>query len=130
MRTVEWIGSSLDDLRGFPHDVQGEMGYALYLAQLGEKHRNAKPLGGFAGASVLEIIDDYDSDTYRCIYTVRLKTAIYVLHAFQKKAKRGIATARADIDLVKSRLKAAQELDAQREADLESLTNPSSGEER
>ena len=85
------------------------MGYALYQAQLGLKHSSAKPLRGFGGASVLEIVEDHQSDTYRAVYTVKFSEFIYVLHAFQKKSKKGIATPKPDIDLIKTRLKTAEE---------------------
>jgi phage-related protein len=84
------------------------MGYALYFAQQGDKHPAAKPLKGFPGASVLEIVEDHDGDTYRAMYTVKFAGAIYVLHAFQKKAKKGIATPKRDVALVRSRLKLAE----------------------
>jgi len=85
------------------------MGYALYQAQLGLKTASAKPLRGFGGAGVLEIIEDYQSDTYRTVYTVKFRDLIYVLHAFQKKSKKGIATPKPDIDLIKNRLKTAEQ---------------------
>lgn len=85
------------------------MGYALYLAQMGDKHPDAKPLKGFAGASLLEVIDDFAGDTYRAVYTVRFANAVYVLHAFQKKAKRGIATPKRDLEVIRSRLRQAEE---------------------
>jgi phage-related protein len=112
-KRLRWLGSSRKDLKQFPPDVQDEIGYALWLAQIGDKHPDAKPLTGFRGASVLEIVDDHDSDTYRVVYTVQFARAIYVLHAFKKKAKRGIATPREDIDLINQRLKEAQRLEAQ-----------------
>jgi phage-related protein len=104
MKPVYWVGSSMDDLRSLPEEVQSDIGHALYLAQRGGKHPHAKPLKGFGGASVLEVVEDYDGDTYRAVYTVKLSNAIYVLHVFQKKSKRGIATPQADIDLIKRRL--------------------------
>lgn len=85
------------------------MGQALDIAQWGRKHPDAKPLTGFGGASVLEVVEDYDGDTYRAVYTVRFAGAIYVLHAFQKKSKKGITTLKSDIDLIKSRLKKAED---------------------
>ncbi|MHA1597260.1 MAG: type II toxin-antitoxin system RelE/ParE family toxin [Alphaproteobacteria bacterium] len=109
MKTVLWTGSSQDDLRAFPDDVRRNMGYALHFAQQGEKHPAAKPLKGFGGAGVLEIVEDHDGDTYRAMYTVKFTDAVYVLHAFRKKAKKGIATPKRDMDLVKSRLKRAEE---------------------
>lgn len=85
------------------------MGYALYQAQLGLKSRSAKPLRGFGGVGVLEIVDDSQSDTYRVVYAVKFSEFVYVLHAFQKKSKRGIATPKPDIDLIKKRLSMAEE---------------------
>jgi phage-related protein len=81
------MGSSKRDLRKFPEDVKDVMGLALLVAQFGGKHEAAKVLQGFGGASVLEVVDDYDGDTYRAVYTVRFKGFVYVLHAFQKKSK-------------------------------------------
>ena len=107
---VIWVASSLKDLRGFPDEVRQVMGYALYLAQSGDKYVSAKPLHGFGAAGVLEVIDDYDGDTCRTVYTVRFSDAVYVLHAFQKKSKRGGATPKHDIDLVRDRLEVARRL--------------------
>ena len=109
VKPVVWIGSSLNDLREFPEDVHDIMGYALYLAQTGGKHQSAKPLKGFGGAKVLEITDDCDGDTYRAVYTVKFGDTVYVLQAFQKKSKKGIATPQQDIKLIEERLKRAQE---------------------
>ncbi|MEG4577894.1 type II toxin-antitoxin system RelE/ParE family toxin [Microcoleus sp. N3A4] len=109
VKTIVWIGSSLNDLKEFPEDVHDIMGYALYLAQTGGKHQSAKPLKGFGGAKVLEITDDCDGDTYRAVYTVKFADTVYVLHAFQKKSKQGIATPQQDIKLIQERLKRAQE---------------------
>lgn len=107
---VEWIASSLDDLKDFPEEVQEAIGYALYLAQGGEKHLNAKLFKSFRGAGVLEVVEDFDGDTYRAVYTVKFKGVIYVvLHAFQKKSKHGIATPKQDIELIKARFKRAKE---------------------
>jgi len=110
-KPVEWLGSSYEMWKAFPEGVQDVMGYALHLAQVGEKADHAKPLKGkdFKGARILEIVDDYDGDTYRSIYTVRFIGVVYVLHAFQKKSKRGIATPKSDIKLIKQRLKQAEE---------------------
>jgi len=108
-KPVVWIGSSLEDLREFPKEVGAEIGYALYLAQTGSKHPDAKPLKGFRGTGILEMVENFDGDTYRAVYTVKLAGVIYVLHAFQKKSKTGIATSKQDIDLIKERLKRAQE---------------------
>lgn len=87
-KTVEWVGSSYKEFCTFPDPVQDVMGFALYQAQIGQIHVSAKPLKGFGGASVLEIIDDYRGDTYRTVYTVKFASAIYVLHAFQKNRRR------------------------------------------
>lgn len=109
LKKFKSIASALDDLKEFPEDVQDVMGYALELAQRGKKHPDAKPLRGFSGAGVLEIIDDFDGDTYRAIYTVKFEGYVYLLHSFQKKSKHGIATPKQDIELVEKRLKAAKE---------------------
>lgn len=108
VKPVSWIGSSYKDFRAFPDPVQDAMGYALYQAQIGEKHGSAKPLKGFGGAGVLEIVADHVGDTFRAVYTVKFATAIYVLHAFQKKSKSGIKTPTVDLELIKRRLKAAE----------------------
>lgn len=104
-----WMGASRADLKTFPDEVQDVMGYALDFAQQGKKYVDAKPLRGFGGAGVLEIMDDYDGDTYRVVYTVKFAEAVYVLHCFQKKSKQGIATPKQDIDLIERRLKRARE---------------------
>jgi phage-related protein len=109
IKPVVWIGSTKDDLVAFPEEVVDAIGYALYEAQKGNKHPSAKPLHGFGGAGVLEIVENYDGDTYRAIYTVRLAGLVYVLNIFQKKSKSGIKTPKAEIDLVKARLKRAEE---------------------
>jgi len=108
IKALQWIGSSLEDLKAFPKPVKDKMGYALYEAQLGEKSYVAKPLKGFSGAGVLEIVSNHDGDTYRAVYTVRFKDIIYVLHAFQKKSKTGISTPKKDMDLIANRLLIAQ----------------------
>lgn len=105
---LAWVGSSRDDLSAFPAQVKTDMGYALHQAQLGEKSPCAKPLKGFGGAGVLEVVDDFDGDTFRAVYTVKLKGVVYVLHAFQKKSRKGSETPKAEIDLVKARLKLAE----------------------
>lgn len=104
-----WIASSRDDLRAFPEEVKDLMGFALYEAQLGGKHVDAKPLKGFGGAGVLEIVEDHTGDTYRAVYTVKFAGAVYVLDAFQKKSKKGAKTPKRDIDRIKGRLKAAED---------------------
>lgn len=107
-KKLVWIGSSRKDLKILPAIVRRTFGIALYAAQQGERPPDAKPLKGFGGAGVLEIIEDYKGDTYRAVYTVRFATKIYVLHVFQKKSKRGIATPQHEIDLIKDRLKMAE----------------------
>lgn len=109
LKPLYWVGNSKDELLDFPDSVRQEMGYALHLAQLGEKHISAKPLKGFGGAGVLEVVEDYDGDTYRAIYTVRLAGVVYVLHAFQKKSKQGIKTPQFEIKLIEGRLKLAEQ---------------------
>ena len=104
-----WIGRSDEAVRDFPREVRRTVGFALGLAQLGGKFIDSKPLKGFGGASVLEIVEDFRSDTYRCVYTIKFAGAVYVLHAFQKKSKIGIKTPKQEIDLVKDRLKRAEE---------------------
>jgi len=107
LKPVVWIGDSLRALKSFPSAVQDEVGYAVFLAQRGEKHLAAKPMKGL-GAGVLEVVADHRGDTFRAVYLVRFADRVYVLHAFQKKAKRGIATPQTEIDLIKRRLKRAQ----------------------
>ena len=109
LKPLVWIGSAKADLRAFPEEVKDSIGFALYVAQQGGKHPDAKPLRGFSGAGVLEIVEDHRADTYRAVYTVRLAGRVYVLHAFQKKSKAGIQTPKAEINLIKSRLKRAEE---------------------
>jgi len=108
-KPVRWVGSSKEDLRDFPEEVRRRVGGALWDAQLGRKAPYAKPLRGFRGSGVLEIVDDFDGDTYRAVYTVRFVGAVYVLHAFQKKSRHGIATPKAELDLIEHRLKRARE---------------------
>lgn len=108
LKPLFWVGQSKKDFMAFPQAVHDEVGYALHKAQIGDKHPSAKPLKGFGGTTVLEVVEDYDDDTYRAVYTVRFAGAIYVLHAFQKKAKKGIATPKQDIELIKSRLLVAE----------------------
>lgn len=101
---VIWLGSTRKDLQNFPLAARQSIGFALFQAQLGSKHKEAKLLKGFGGASVLEIVASDRSDTYRAVYTVKFENAIYVLHVFQKKSKKGSQTPKQDIDLIKSRL--------------------------
>lgn len=111
LRPLEFMGSSRKDLIAFPERARQEVGHALFLAQQGARAPNTKVLKGFGGSGVVEIIEDHDGDTYRCAYTVRLQHAVYVLHAFKKKSKRGAETPKPDMDLIRSRLKEAEEQD-------------------
>jgi phage-related protein len=106
-RPLFWVGSSIKDIARFPPAVQRTVGFALSAAQFGGKHPSAKPWKG-EGPGILEVVKDYDGDTYRAIYTVRFANAVYVLHVFQKKSPHGIATRQSDVALVKERLKVAQ----------------------
>jgi phage-related protein len=110
LKPLWWIGSSRTDFRKLPAAVQADMGYALYIAQRGGKHRSAKPLKGFGGASVVEVIRNHQGDTFRCVYTIRIAGAIYVLHAFQKKSRTGRETPKAEIKVVAQRLREAENL--------------------
>src|SRR5437588_430642 len=111
---LEFIGSSRDDLSAFPVEVKRCFGFALRAAQRGGKHPDAKPLRGFRGAGVLEIVSNFDGDAFRAVYTVRFKGVVYVLHAFQKKSNRGIATPKTEIDKIRVRLREAQIAHAER----------------
>jgi len=102
-KPLYFIASSWKDLKRLPGPVQDTFGTLLLDVQYGETPGSAKPLKGFGGAGVLEIIEDHDGDTYRCVYTVTFHDAVYVLHAFQKKSKHGIATSQRDLALVRSR---------------------------
>jgi phage-related protein len=110
VRELVWIGSSQADVRSFPDAIRRTIGYALYVAQFGGKHPSAKPLKGFTGAGTLEIADDHDGDTYRAVYTLTLPGVVYVLHAFQKKSRRGIATPQGEMELIRRRLQWAREI--------------------
>ena len=115
-KPVEWMGDSREVIRSFPEDVRDVMGVALYHAQRGGKHRAAKPMVGhaaFKGGAVMEIVDDFDTNTYRAMYTTKIGRTVYVLHVFQKKSTRGIATPRNDMNVIVLRLAAARRHDAQ-----------------
>ena len=110
-KPAEFVGSALDDLSDFPASVKSVVGHAIYMAQVGGKHASVKPLTGgraFRGAGVLEVVEDFDGDTFRAVYTVRFAGVVYVLHAFQKKSTSGISTPKHDIDVVKLRLQTAK----------------------
>lgn len=110
VKPLFWVASTKKDLMALPGEVIDTFGYALHLAQAGKKHDQAKPLHGFGSAGVLEIVEDFHGNAYRAVYTVRFAAAVFVLHVFQKKAKRGIATPKQDVDLIKDRLKAAEQM--------------------
>ncbi len=108
LRSLMWVAGSKRDLLAMPDEVQDVFGYALHLAQAGLKHSQAKPLRGQGSAALLEVVEDWQGDTYRAVYTVRFSAAVYVLHCFQKKATKGIATPKPDLDLIAARFKAAE----------------------
>lgn len=110
-----WLGSSLQAIREFPESVRDHIGYALYVAQRGGKHRDAKPLRGFGGAAVVEVVKDYRGDTFRAVYTVRYAATVYVLHAFQKQSKSGREAPKRDIELIKQRLREAEQIAHERQ---------------
>jgi len=109
IKPVFWMASSRKDLKAFPKAVQSDVGYALFAAQRGEEYRSVKALKGFGGRSVLEIVAPHDGDTYRAVYTVKFEDAVFVLHAFQKKSTKGIATPQREIDLIRRRLADAEQ---------------------
>jgi phage-related protein len=110
LRELRWIGSAKKDLQAMPDEVQEGFGFALYQAQIGLLHPDAKPLKGFGSAGIRETVEDWRGDAYRAVYTVRFANAVYVLHCFQKKSKHGIETPSADMDLIRKRLKEAKAL--------------------
>ncbi|MSO21160.1 MAG: addiction module toxin RelE [Acidobacteria bacterium] len=114
-KRVHWMGSSRRDLRTFPRQVRSDFGKALYAAQQGETDPAAKPLKRFGGTRVMEIVDRYDTNTYRAVYTAKFADVIYVLHAFQKKSMKGIATPQRDIELIRQRLAEAERLKRERQ---------------
>ena len=114
MRDVVFVGSSRDDLRAFPAEARREAGFALETVQYGEHPDNSKPLKGFGGGGVQEIVVDDECGTFRVVYTVTLPDAVYVLHALQKKSTRGVKTSRRDIELIKRRLREARAISAER----------------
>ena len=108
VKPIRWIGSSRKDLKSFPAEVRSDVGFALFAAQNGEMDPSAKPMKGFGGASVIEIVASFFGDTWRAVYTVRFQDVVYVLHAFQKKSKSGIATPMKELDLIRQRLAIAE----------------------
>lgn len=111
IKPLRWVGSAKKDLSAMPEDVQDTFGYALHLAQAGGKHSQAKPLKGFVGAGVLEVVEDHQGDAYRAVYTVRYAQVVYVVHCVQKKSTNGIATPKPDMELLVRRLKAVDALE-------------------
>ena len=109
MKSVTFVGSSLRDLKEFPDEARSEAGHAIYLAQLGDRAINAVPMKGFGSAKVIEVVIPEDGDAYRAVYTVKFDTAIYVLHAFQKKSTKGSKTSIHDMELIRSRLRDAEQ---------------------
>jgi phage-related protein len=107
-KPLYWTGSTKKDLLALPDEVIDVFGFALFLAQTGRKHEQAKPLRGFGGAGVLEVVEDHMGDTYRAVYTVKLPEAVYVLHCFQKRSTHGIKTSKRDIELIRTRYRAAR----------------------
>src|ERR1700677_5014795 len=110
LRSLGWIGSAKKDLMAMPDEVQQTFGFALYHAQIGLLHPDTKPLKGFGSAGIVEIVEDWRGNAYRAVYTVRFAQVIYVLHCFQKKSKQGIETPKADMNLIRGRLKEAEAL--------------------
>ena len=114
IRTVRWVGDARERLQEFPAQVRKDIGHALYLAQTGQTPPSAKPMRGIE-SGVFEIVDDYDSDTYRAVYTVKMGRRLYILHDFMKKSKRGIRTPKREIDLIRRRLRRAREMESEEE---------------
>lgn len=108
LKPLFWVGSALEEVRAFPLAVRRQIGFALYLAQTGGKHMDAKPLKGFGGAGVLELVESHAGNTYRGVYTVKLAGAVYALHAFQKKSKKAVQTPKQHLDLIRERLRRAE----------------------
>ena len=107
LKPLKFVANGKQELSGFPDAVKQDMGHSLYLAQQGSRDRNVKTLKGFHGGSVVEIVEDHDGDTFRCVYTTKLSDVVVVLHAFQKKSKQGIATPKHEMDLIQNRLRDA-----------------------
>ncbi len=110
LKPLAWVGSAKRDLLALPEEVIDAFGYALYVAQTGKKHEKAKALHGFGSAGILEFVEDWQWNAYRAVYAVRFAAAVFVLHVFQKKAKRGIATRRRDVELIRARLKVVEQM--------------------
>lgn len=108
LRPLRWVGSAKRDLLEMPDAVQQVFGFALYHAQIGLLHPDAKPLKGFGSAGIVEIVEDWRGNSYRAVYTVRFAQAVYVLHCFEKKSKRGIETPKRELEMIRTRLKEAE----------------------
>jgi phage-related protein len=105
VKEIYWVASAKADLDALPRLVQDTFGYALHLAQTGKKHADAKPLQGFGGAGVLEVVESVRGNAYRAVYTLKIAGAVYVLHCFQKKSVKGAETPKPDMELIRERLK-------------------------
>ena len=114
IRIVRWVEDSRERLQVFPAQVRKDIGHALYLVQTGQTPPSAKPMRGIE-SGVFEIVDDYDTDTYRAVYTVKVGRSLYILHAFMKKSTRGIRTPKREIDLIRRRLRRAREMESEEE---------------
>jgi phage-related protein len=110
-KTLYWVAGSKKDLLAMPKAIASAFGYGLHQAQIGSQHVSAKVLKGFGGAGVLELIESDEGGTYRAVYTARIGESIYVLHCFQKKSKQGIKTPLEDMNLIRSRLKIAEQME-------------------
>jgi phage-related protein len=115
-KPILWLGDSRRRIQGFPEEVKDDIGVALFWAQRGAKHADAKPLRGFGGTGVVEIIENHNGDTYRAVYTARFEGRIYVLHCFQKKSKKEDKTPQHDMNLIRERFKQAERIDKERPA--------------
>jgi phage-related protein len=113
-KPLEWVGRALEELKALPAPVQRSVGFALRFAQAGVMADHVKPLKGFNGAGVLEVVENFNGDTYRAVYTVKLAGVVYVLHRFQKKSRSGIATPQSTIDLIQRRLSVAEQMHKER----------------
>lgn len=109
-KPLVWLGSSKKDLVEMPVGVRKFFGHALHFAQCGEQHSAVKILKGFGGGNTLEIVANEQGNTFRTVYTTKYKEAVFVLHVFQKKSKKGISTPKPDMDIIQKRMKIAEKL--------------------
>lgn len=109
IKPLVWIGPSKASLLAMPEEIQDAFGYAIHLAQVGKKSPPSKPLKGFGSAGILEVVESWRGDAYRAVYAVKFSNAVYVLHCFQKKSRKGIGTPKIDLDQIRERLKTAQD---------------------